>query len=151
MTITMEHLQFVLTLVGIGVLGVLLVVLLKLNDILKQAKSILIKNDGHINQSIESLPRVINNVETITNSLNKEMVHVEGAIKNVEEITVGVNEEIKHLKGAVRNIEETVEHAAATAQTLTDDILLPIGDILNLLALLKGMFVKEKKKGIFRK
>lgn len=151
MTITMEHLQFVLVLVGIGVLGALLVVLLKVNDLLRQAKSILIKNDGNINKSIESLPRVIDNVETLTNSLNSEMVHVGGAIRNVEEITVGVNEEIKHLKGAVRNIEETVEYAAATAQTLTDDILLPMGDLLNLLAVLKGFFVKEKKKGIFGK
>ncbi|MBM7616292.1 hypothetical protein [Alkaliphilus hydrothermalis] len=151
MTITMEHLQVVLVLVGIGVLGALLVVLLKVNDILKQAKSILVKNDGNINQSIESLPKVINNVEILSNSLNNEMVHVGGAIKNIEEITVGVNEEIKHLKGTVRNIEETVEYAAATAQTLTDDILLPIGDILNLLTILKGIFVKEKKKGIFRK
>ena len=146
--ITLEQ---IFVLVGVAVAVLLVMTLLKVYEILKQVKTILLKNESNINQSLDSLPKVINNVDEITKGLNGEMKHIGGTIRNIEEITDGVNEEIKHLKGAVRNIEETVEYAAATAQSITEDVVLPIADILNLLSILKGVFVKEKKKGFFSK
>ncbi len=150
-TFTLETLFGVLALAGIAVLVALFMALLKGYEILKQVKTVLIKNEGNINQSIESLSGIVHNIDGITASVNEEMEHIGGVLKNVEEITEGVNQEVKQIKGTIRSIEETVEYAAATAQSLTEDFVLPIGDLLSLLSVIKGLFVKEKKKGLFRK
>ncbi|KAB3530491.1 hypothetical protein F8154_13765 [Alkaliphilus pronyensis] len=109
--------------------GITIVILLKLNDIIKQIKDMLAKNEKNINESLDSMPKIL---------------------KNVDEITYKANEEMKHFQGAAKNIEETVGYAAATAQILSRDILEPIGDVLSLLGVLKGIFIKEKKKGLFK-
>lgn len=147
-TVSLEH---ILLLVGLAVAVLLVMTLVKVYEILKQLRQILLRNDANINQTLDSLPKVIHNVEEITKAVNGEMKHIDGTIKNVEEITGTVNEEIKHLKGAVRNIEETVEYAAATAQTITEDFVLPISDLMSIVSLIKSLFVKEKKKGFFSK
>lgn len=120
----------ILFLLGMALLIITFIAILKLIDILKQVNTIVAKNEGNINASLDSMPKVLH---------------------NVEEITAGLNEQMQHISGTVRSIEETVEYAASTAQVLTEDIVLPIGELLQIFGLLKGIFIKEKKKGLFRK
>lgn len=131
MSITLGQLLIgMLILIGIALGAVMINVVLKLNEILKQINMIVTKNEGNINDSIEAIPNILHNAEEITDSLNQQMQHVSGTVKS---------------------IEETVEYAASTAQVLTEDIVLPISELLHILSLLKGIFIKEKKKGLFRK
>ncbi|SCY65458.1 hypothetical protein [Alkaliphilus peptidifermentans] len=119
----------ILTPLAIILFGLILMVILKLNDVLKQVKDQLSRNEKNIDDSLRSLPKVLH---------------------NLEEITYMANEEMKHVHGAIKNIEETVGYAAATAQMVSEDIVEPIGDVLQLLSILRGIFVKEKKKGLFK-
>lgn len=121
-----DLLALLFTILGVVFFGFLFIALSRLNEILKQFKTILEKNDKNINESIETMPKLLSNLQEITN---------------------GVNQEMKHIQGAVKNIEETVSYAASTAQILSEDIVEPIRDLLEILALLKGVFFKEKKKG----
>ncbi len=131
MSITLGQLLIgMLILIGIALGAVMINVVLKLNEILKQINMIVTKNEGNINDSIEAIPNILHNAEEITDSLNQQMQHVSGTVKS---------------------IEETVEYAASTAQVLTEDIVLPISELLHIFSLLKGIFIKEKKKGLFRK
>ncbi len=114
------------SILGVALIGFLFITLSRINEILKQFKMTLEKNDKNINDSIEALPKLLN---------------------NLEEITAGVNEEMKHIQGTVRSIEETVGYAASTAQLLTEDIVEPVRDLLEILSVIKGIFFKEKKKG----
>ncbi len=111
---------------GVALIGFLFITLSRINEILKQFKMTLEKNDKNINDSIEALPKLLN---------------------NLEEITAGVNEEMKHIQETVRSIEETAGYAASTAQLLTEDIVEPVRDLLEILGVIKGIFFKEKKKG----
>jgi len=119
-------LVFLFSLIGVILIGFLFIALSRLNEILKQFKIILDKNDKNLNDSLETLPKLLN---------------------NLEEISDGINQEMKHIRGAVKNIEETVGYAAATAQLLSEDIVEPLSDILEVLGLIKGIFFKDKKKG----
>ena len=119
-------LVFLFSILGAILIGFLFIALSRLNEILKQFKTILDKNDKNLNDSLETLPKLLN---------------------NLQEISGGINQEMKHIQGAVKNIEETVGYAAATAQLLSEDIVEPLSDILQALGLIKGIFFKEKKKG----
>ena len=121
-----DLLALLFSILAIVLFGFLFIALSRINEILKQFKAVIYKNDNNINESLETLPKLLN---------------------NLEEITKGVNQEMKHIQGAVKNIEETVGYAASTAQILSEDLVEPIRDLLQVLALLKSVFFKEKKKG----
>ncbi|GAB6086636.1 hypothetical protein [Alkaliphilus crotonatoxidans] len=119
-----------LMIAGIVLVVALINVVLKLNEILKQVNHIVVKNEANINASIDTIPKILHNAEEITDSFNEQM---------------------KHVSGTVKSIEETVEYAASTAQVLTEDVVLPISELFQIFSFLKGIFIKEKKKGLFRK
>ena len=68
-------------------------------------------------------------------------------LNNTEQITESINEEMQHVSQAVKAIEETVEYTASAAQVVAEDIALPIKDIMAVLGIIKNIFTKEKKKG----
>ncbi|ABR47477.1 hypothetical protein Amet_1271 [Alkaliphilus metalliredigens QYMF] len=119
----------IFSLLGVGLLIVLLMAVLRLNETLKGVRNTLEKNEKHIDEALERLPRVLHNVEQITYTANEEM-------KQVSEV--------------IRHVEETTGHTASTAQVINEDIVLPIKEVLELLAVLRGVFFKEKKKGFLR-
>lgn len=130
-TITLGQLfAFLLGILGIVLFVVICILLLKVKEILDQINKIIVKNEKNIDESIESLPKVLNNVEQISGV---------------------VNEEIKHLQGVVKNIEETVGYTAATAQGISEDILEPIGDLFQIISLITGILPIKKKKSWFKK
>lgn len=113
-----------------GILGsvvciALVSAIIKLNENLKQVKSILEKNDKNITEALETLPKVLH---------------------NLGEITGGVNQEMKHIQSTIQNIGETVELTATAAHTVNEDIINPISDLFAILNFLRGIFPKEKKK-----
>lgn len=123
-------LTVLLEVAGLAVLIVLFIAVIRLNEVLKRIKGILERNEKNIDDALSIMPKVLHNTNEITESINEEM---------------------KHVKGTIRNIEETVEYAVSTAQTLNDDIIVPVKEVLEILGLLKGIFIKEKKKGWFNK
>ncbi|QUH20127.1 hypothetical protein [Alkaliphilus sp. B6464] len=115
---------------GGGVLVVLFKTLANLNQIFSNINKIVQRNEVNIDSALNSLPNIL---------------------VNTEEITKSVNEEMQHVSGAIKAIEETVEYTASAAQVVTEDIVLPVKDILEILALVKSIFIKDKKKGWFEK
>ena len=88
------------------------------------------RNENNIDSALNSLPKILN---------------------NTEEITKSVNEEMKHISGAIKAVEETIEYTASAAQVISEDIIMPGKDLLEILALIKSIFIKDKKKGWFDK
>ncbi|MCC5910387.1 MAG: hypothetical protein JJT76_08120 [Clostridiaceae bacterium] len=130
-TITFGQLfSILLGILGIAVFVAILMLLHKVNETLKNVREILSKNEKHIDESLERLPRVL---------------------QNAEEISGVVNEELKHVQGVVRNIEETVEYTASAAQGINEDILEPVRDVFQILAMITEMFPSKKKKSFFGK
>ncbi|NLM04092.1 MAG: hypothetical protein GX214_03625 [Clostridiales bacterium] len=126
-TISLEQLFFfVLGMISIGILVLLAILLFKIKDILDQMKNIIIKNEKHIDQTIETIPKVL---------------------QNIEEISDVVSEETKNLQGVVKNIEQTVEYT----QEIGQDILEPIGELFQVLSLVTSVLPKKKKKTWFNK
>lgn len=123
-----QLITILLAIAGGGVLIMLFKTLMNINEIFNNINRMLQRNEGNIDDMLNSLPKILNNTEEITNSVNEEMQHVSGAIKA---------------------IEETVEYTASAAQVVTEDIVLPAKDLLEILALVKSIFVKDKKKGWF--
>jgi len=115
---------------GGGVLIVLFKTLININQIFNNVNRILQRNESNINSALNSLPNILN---------------------NTEEITQSVNEEMKHVSGAIKAVEETIGYTASAAQVISEDIILPAKDLLEILALFKNIFTKDKKKGWFEK
>jgi len=115
---------------GGGVLIVLFKTLININQIFNNINRILQRNESNINSALNSLPNILN---------------------NTEEITQSVNEEMKHVSGAIKAVEETIGYTASAAQVISEDIILPAKDLLEILALFKNIFTKDKKKGWFEK
>ncbi|SNR96620.1 protein of unknown function [Anaerovirgula multivorans] len=130
-TISLGQLFTILfALLGIALFVILVTMLLKVNETLKQIRLMIAKNEKHIDETMERIPKVLH---------------------NVEEITGVVNEEIKHVQGVVKNIEETVEYTASAAQGISEDILEPIRDIFQILSLITELLPNKKKKTWFKK
>ncbi|SDK06671.1 hypothetical protein [Natronincola ferrireducens] len=130
-TFTLGQLFTILfALLGMALFVIVFILLSKVNETLKQIKELLTKNEENIDETLERIPKVL---------------------QNVEEITDVVNEEIKHVQGVVKNIEETVEYTASAAQGINEDILEPIRDIFQIVALIGELLPSKKKKGWFNK
>lgn len=130
-TITLGQLfTFLLGLLGIAFIAILCILLLKVNEALNQIKIIITKNEKNIDETMERVPKVL---------------------QNVEEISGVVNEEVKNLQGVVKNIEETVEYTAAAAQGINEDVLEPVRELFQIISLIAGMLPSKKKKSWFKK
>jgi predicted PurR-regulated permease PerM len=115
---------------GGGVLFFLFKALVNLNQILNNINKMMQRNENNIDDVLNTLPNILN---------------------NTEEITKSVNEEMKHVSGAIKAVEETMEYTASAAQVISDDIILPAKDLLEILAIVKSIFTKDKKKSWFDK
>ena len=115
-----------LVLAGIGVLIMLFKTLININGIIGDIGKIIQHNERNIDNILNSVPKILDNTEQITESINEEMQHVSQAVKA---------------------IEETVEYTASAAQVVAEDIALPIKDIIAVLGTIKNIFIKDKKKG----
>ncbi len=125
-TLTMGQLfSFLFALLGIGLFAVLFIMLSRVNNILKELRELVLKNEKHIDETMESLPKLV---------------------KNIENITGVANEEIKNVQSVVKNVGNTVEYTASAVQELNEDMIEPIRDIFNALSLITGLFPKKKKK-----
>lgn len=113
---------------GGGVLFVLFKTLMNLNQILNNINRLLQRNENNIDDALNTLPNILN---------------------NTEEITKNVNEEMKHVSGAIKAVEETIEYTASAAQAISEDIIIPAKDLFEILALIKSIFTKDKKKSWF--
>lgn len=115
---------------GGGVLFVLFKALMNLNEILNSVNRLLQRNEKNIDDVLNTLPNILT---------------------NTDEITKNVNEEIQHVSGAIKAVEETIGHTASAAQAISEDIIIPARDLLEILSLVKSIFIKDKKKSWFNK
>ena len=130
-TITLGQLiTFIFALLGIGLFAILFLLLARVNNVLKQIQDLVSKNQENIDKTMNSLPKVIHNVEGITEVANKEMDHVQGVVKNIDEV---------------------VQHTTATIYGINDEILEPARNFLNGLSVITDMLPGKRKKGFFRK
>lgn len=120
-----QLLTVILILAGIAVLYMVFKALKNINDIFNNIATVVKRNEKNIDDILISLPKILNNTEEITKSVNEDMQHVTGVIKS---------------------IEETVGLTASAAQFINDDFVLPARDILEILGSIKSIFVKEKKR-----
>ena len=125
-TITVgELLIALLALLGVGALVYLLLALIKINDALKNIQSVVYKNEKYIDESMERIPRVLENVEGITSHVNQSMEHVQSTVENVTEMTDYVTDVVHGIN------EEVVE---------------PIKDLFKILLMIRSLFPGSKKK-----
>lgn len=110
---------------GGGLIVVLFKVLMKLNQILNNIHVLMQRNEGNFDQILNSMPKILNHTEEITKSVNEEMQQVSQTMKA---------------------IGETVEYTASAAQVINEDIILPARDLIKILALVKNIISKDKKK-----
>ncbi len=130
-TITLGQLiTFIFALLGIGLFAILFLLLARVNNVLKQIQDLVSKNQENIDKTMNSLPKVIHNVEGITEVANKEMDHVQGVVKNIDEV---------------------IQHTTATIYGINDEILEPARNFLNGLSVITDMLPGKRKKGFFRK
>lgn len=130
-TITLGQLFTILfALLGIALFIILFIMLSKVNETLKQIQTVMIKNEKNIDESLERIPKILH---------------------NVEEITDVVNEEVQQVKGIMKNVEETIEYTTSAAQEIGEDILEPIRDIIQLVSLVTELLPGKKKKRWFKK
>lgn len=129
-TITSDILWLIFALIGIGVLVLVIIAFIRLNETLNIIKGILTKNEKNIDDSLESMPKLLSNLEEITKEVNGDM---------------------KIIKEAFRNIDETAEYTASAMQVVSEDILDPIKDVLSIISVIRDVIGKPRKKGLFRK
>jgi len=128
-TITVGELLIVLmSIMGVGVLAYLLMLLIRMNDTLKSIQQIVSKNEKHLDESLERIPRVLEHVEGITKHVDQSMVHVQSAIENVSDVTDYVTDMVEGIN------EEVVE---------------PLKETFKLLLMIKSFFSGSKKKKWF--
>lgn len=128
-TISSGVVWFIFALVSLGALVLVIIGLLRVNETLNILKGILHRNESNIDESLKSMPKILNNVEEITKEINGEM---------------------KSIKEAFRNIDETTEYTASAMQIVSEDILEPIKDVLDIISVVKDVVGRPKKKGIFK-
>ncbi|QUH24618.1 hypothetical protein [Serpentinicella alkaliphila] len=128
-TISSSVVWFLFALVSLGALVLVIIGLLRVNETLNILKGILHRNESNIDESLKSMPKILNNVEEITKEINGEM---------------------KSIKEAFRNIDETTEYTASAMQIVSEDILEPIKDVLDIISVVKDVVGRPKKKGIFK-
>jgi predicted PurR-regulated permease PerM len=128
-TITVgELLVVLLSLLGVGVLAYLIVLLMKVNESLKSIQQIVNKNEKHLNETLERIPRVLENVEGITGNVDKSMVHVQTTIENVSEVT---------------------DYATDMVKGINEEVVVPLKEVFKLLLMIKSLFGGSKKKKWF--
>ena len=130
-TITLGELLIVLlSILGVGALVYVLLSLIKINDALKDIQGIMHKNEKHIDESLERIPRVLENVEGITQQVNKSMEQVHTTVENVTEVT-------DYVTGVVHRINE--------------EVVEPLKNLFHILTVLKRFMPKmgSKKKKWF--
>ena len=79
-------------------------------------------------ETLERIPRVLENVQGITDNVNKSMIHVQSTIENVSDVTDYVTDMVEGIN------EEVVE---------------PLKDLFKLLLMIKSLFGGSKKKKWF--
>lgn len=128
-TITVGELLVVLmSILGVGVLAYLVMLLVKVNDTLKNIQGIVSRNEKHLDETLERIPRVLENVEGITDNVNKSMVHVQSTIENVSDVSDYVTDMVEGIN------EEVVE---------------PLKEVFKILLMIKSIFGGSKKKKWF--
>lgn len=128
-TITVGELLVVLmSILGVGVLAYLVILLIKVNETLKNIQGIVHRNEKHLDETLERIPRVLENVEGITDNVNKSMVHVQSTIENVSDVSDYVTDMVEGIN------EEVVE---------------PIKEVFKILLMIKSIFGGSKKKKWF--
>ncbi|MDW7670902.1 MAG: DUF948 domain-containing protein [Bacillota bacterium] len=128
-TITVgELLVVLLSILGVGVLAYLIVLLMKVNESLKSIQQIVNKNEKHLNETLERIPRVLENVEGITGNVDKSMVHVQTTIENVSEVT---------------------DYATDMVKGINEEVVIPLKEVFKLLLMIKSLFGGSKKKKWF--
>ena len=110
-------------LVSVGAVAMVLLakLLFKLHSIVSRIEGLLINNEKNIDDSVEQIPKILKNIEEITNTTNEEL-------KNVQE-----------------KIHE-VESKLTTAQNVADNFVMPAREILGLVSIARKFFKKKKKK-----
>ena len=128
-TITVGELLVVLmSLLGVGLLVYLLLLVIRLNDTLKNIQQVVSKNEKHLDETLERIPRVLEHVEGITKNVEHSMVHVQSTIENVSDVTSYVTDMVEGIN------EEVVE---------------PLKEAFKLLLMIKSFFGGSKKKKWF--
>lgn len=128
-TITVGELLVVLmSILGVGVLGYLVVLLMKVNETLKSIQGLVHRNEKHLDETLELIPRVLENVEGITDNVNKSMGHVQSTIENVSEVSDYVHDMV---------------------EGINNDVVEPLKEVFKVLLLIKSIFGGSKKKKWF--
>lgn len=128
-TITVGELLVVLmSILGVGVLAYLVILLMKVNETLKNIQGIVNRNEKYLDETLERIPRVLENVEGITDNVNKSMVHVQSTIENVSDVSDYVTDMVEGIN------EEVVE---------------PLKEVFKILLMIKSIFGGPKKKRWF--
>jgi uncharacterized protein YoxC len=128
-TITVGELLIVLiSILGLAVLAYLLILLSRVNGTLKNIQSIVNKNEKHIDETLERIPRVLENVEGITKNVDESMVYVQSTVENVSSMSDYVTDMVEGIN------EEVVE---------------PLKEVFKLLLMIKTFFGGSKKKKWF--
>lgn len=125
MHIPIEFLWGTLIILGVVVLAILARTLFKLHIVLNRLDVLLMSNDKSINDSIEQLPKILMNLESITSTADEEL-------KNVQE--------------KIHDVESKLTNVAMTAQSVADNFVMPAREILGLVSIAKKLFYKRKKK-----
>ncbi len=125
-TITVGELLVVLmSILGVGVLAYLVILLMKVNETLKDIQGIVSRNEKYLDETLERIPRVLENVEGITDNVNKSMVHVQSTIENVSDVSDYVTDMVEGIN------EEVVE---------------PLKEMFKIIFMIKSIFAGPKKK-----
>ena len=128
-TITVGQLLILLmSILGVGVLGYLLILLMKANESLKNIQQVISKNEKHIDESLERIPRVLEHVQGITKNVDQSMVHVQSTIENVSDVS---------------------EYVTDMVEGINEDVVEPLKEIFKLLLMFKSLFGGSKKKKWF--
>ncbi|SFH53464.1 hypothetical protein SAMN05192551_101405 [Tindallia magadiensis] len=125
-TVTVGELLIVLiALLGVGALVYLLMALIKINDALKNIQTVVYKNEKHIDESLERIPRVLENVEGITAHVNQSMEHVQSTVENVTEMT---------------------DYVTDVVQGINEEVVEPVKDLFKILMMIQSIFSGNKNK-----
>lgn len=128
-TITVGELLVVLmSILGVGVLAYLVMLLMKVNETLKSVQQIVTKNEKHLDETLERIPRVLENVEGITGHVNQSMVHVQSTIENVSDVT---------------------DYVTDMVEGINEEVIEPLKEAFKLLLMIKSIFGGSKKKKWF--
>ena len=144
-TITLEQLMlFILFLVAIGLGVVLIMAIMNVVGILKKVNKIVDDNEKSINTMLKEAPIIMDNVNKLTedvqetvDTLTPSITHI---VQNVDTISTDVTQTVEKVTYTVDIVGESIEETADMLKDSKKSIANYLNMIMEIAAVLKGIF-----------